>query len=201
MVQRKCLTKGLLLTLLIFLLLVLCIWIFRHYSSEGSTGGAGGTFSLTEDQIADTQVLRNVVGMNKPNAEIIQKEVAHRIVSNAPDSLYIERNVSPDTLVSNIEEKVRTNDLRLPKEAREKTDKTLIIEQPSNPDVPVGIYKINVYRNWEIGTGIGMEDGGAYIPLSIQRNYSHSHSVAFEAHYSIKKQKISGGEIQWKVHF
>lgn len=192
------------LTLLLILLALLTSFFFlweEHKEEKESTGGGGGTFSLIEEQATDAHALARLTGLSKPNAEIVSKETAHRIHSNAPDSLYIERNAAPDTLVSNIEEKVRTGDLRLPKEAREKTDKTYIIEQPKNRDIPVGIYKINTYRNWEIGTGLGMEDGGAYIPLSLQRNYSHSHSVALELHYNLKKQKLSGGEIQWKLHF
>jgi len=195
MVQRK----RLIILLLILSVLTYVFWLFSK--EEGSTGGGGGTFALTQKEAADKNVLQHIVKMNKPNAEITQREIVRKINSNAPDSLYIERNTTPDTLIPKIEEKLRTGDLRLPKEAREKTDKTLIVEQGENKDVPVGIYKINVYRNWEIGTGIGMENGGAYIPLSIQRNYSRSHSVAFEAHYSIRKQKLSGGEIQWKIHF
>ena len=100
-----------------------------------------------------------------------------------------------------VEKQLAQRDSTVPPSAYEKTDKTVVVAQPDNKDAPVAIYKINTYRNWEFGTGVGYQDGSTYIPVSLQRNYDKQHSVMAEAHFDVEKKEINGGELQWKVHF
>lgn len=146
--------------------------------------------------------LRNQLDMNKKNAEVVREriiEAQHGL--RQPETVYKEVVSYMDTPTKVIEEKIATGDSTLPPEALEKTDRTVVVEQKDNLEIPVGIYKINTYKNWEVGTGIGYQDGEPYIPLSVQRNYDRNHSVMLEAHYGLKDQKVNGGEVQWKVHF
>lgn len=158
--------------------------------------------SMEAKNAEDLNSLRNQLDMNKKNAEVVREriiEAQHGL--RQPETVYKEVVSYRDTPTKVIEEKIATGDSTLPPEALEKTDRTVVVEQKDNLEIPVGIYKINTYKNWEVGTGVGYQDGEPYIPLSIQRNYDRNHSVMLEAHYGLKDQKVNGGEVQWKVHF
>lgn len=158
--------------------------------------------SMEAKNAEDLNSLRNQLDMNKKNAEVVREriiEAQHGL--RQPETVYKEVISYRDTPTKVIEEKIATGASTLPPEALEKTDRTVVVEQKDNLEIPVGIYKINTYKNWEVGTGVGYQDGEPYIPLSIQRNYDRNHSVMLEAHYGLKDQKVNGGEVQWKVHF
>ena len=150
----------------------------------------------------NVNALRNELELNKQNAEVLQEkiiEAQHGL--RQPESVYKVPVSSHESITTYVKKQLATGDSTLPPEAFEKTDKTVVVEQKDNPEVPVGIYKINTYKNWEVGTGIGVQDGNPYIPLSVQRNYDRNHSILLEAHYGLRDQKVNGGEVQWKVHF
>ena len=150
----------------------------------------------------DLNSLRNQLDLNKQNAEVLREkiiEAQHGL--RQPESVYKVPVSSHESVTTYVEKQLATGDSTLPPEALEKTDKTVVVEQKDNPEVPVGIYKINTYKNWEVGTGIGVQDANPYIPLSVQRNYDRNHSILLEAHYGLRDQKVNGGEVQWKVHF
>lgn len=157
---------------------------------------------LTPEEAVNENVLENKLDMNKSNARETASYIRDvQIGLRRPKSLYNERNDGGGSVAYTVREKLARNDAALPKEALAKTDATIVAEQPENKDVPVGIYKINNYRNWELGVGMGIHDGKTYIPVSLQRNYSKNHSIAVELHYDLKDNKVNGGEVQWKVHF
>lgn len=157
---------------------------------------------LTHEEAVNENVLENKLDMNRSNARETAGYIREaQIGLRRPQSLYNERNDGGGSVTYTVREKLARNDAALPKEALAKTDATIVAAQPMNKDVPVGIYKINNYRNWELGVGMGVHDGKTYIPVSLQRNYSKNHSVAAELHYDLKDNKVNGGEVQWKVHF
>jgi len=160
------------------------------------------TYTLTPTEAADENILQNELKLNKPNAELAAAQIrdAQTAVKH-PQTVYHEVYESGDSVTHTVQKKLAKNDPTLPPEALAKTDKTVVAEQPENKEVPVGIYKINTYRNWELGIGAGVHDGKPYIPVSIQRNYSKNHSVALEIHCDLRAGKVNGGEVQWKVHF
>ena len=157
---------------------------------------------MTAKEAANTNVLQNKLHINRPNAEIVSEVILEaQRGARRPQSLYNAPYTPGHSVAYDVQEKLAQNDPTLPPEALEKTDKTIVAEQPENKEVPVGIYKINTYRNWEIGVGAGVHDGKAYIPVSLQRNYKKDRSVVLELHYDLKDNKVNGGEVQWKVHF
>ena len=157
---------------------------------------------LTAEEATDTNVLQNELHLNKPNAELAAEQIRDaQTAVKRTQTVYNEAYESGGSVTRTVQKKIAKNDPTLPPEALAKTDKTVVAEQPENKEVPVGIYKINTYRNWELGIGAGVHDGKPYIPVSIQRNYSKNHSVALEIHYDLRAGKVNGGEVQWKVHF
>mgnify|MGYP000863472350 FL=1 len=188
--------------LFVCLALILCVLFLGSCKHDDAVGKTQDPIVMTHDEAVNENVLENKLDMNKSNARETASYIRDaQIGLRRPQSLYNERNNGGSSVTYTVQEKLARNDAALPKEALAKTDATIVAEQPENKDVPVGIYKINNYRNWELGVGMGVHDGKTYIPVSLQRNYSKNHSVAVELHYDLKDNKVNGGEVQWKVHF
>ena len=189
--------------LILLSILIMGVLLWRVHTLERDLDNKNQQVNIMDEKHAeDLNSLRNQLNLNKQNAEVLREkiiEAQHGL--RRPETVYKEVVRYGDSPTKVIEEKLATGDSTLPPEALEKTDKTVVVEQKDNPEIPVGIYKINTYKNWEVGTGVGVQDGNPYIPLSIQRNYDRNHSILLEAHYGLRDQKVNGGEVQWKVHF
>lgn len=189
--------------LILLSILIMGVLLWRVSSLERDLDNKTQQIHVMDAKHAeDLNSLRNQLDLNKQNAEVLREkiiEAQHGL--RRPETVYKEVVSYGGSPTKVIEEKLATGDSTLPPEALEKTDKTVVVEQKDNPEIPVGIYKINTYKNWEVGTGVGVQDGNPYIPLSIQRNYDRNHSILLEAHYGLRDQKVNGGEVQWKVHF
>ncbi|MEQ2869351.1 hypothetical protein AAAV92_10890 [Selenomonas noxia] len=191
--------RAVLFVCLTILAVVLCVYGCKSTQKDNQIEN---TVIMTPEEATNENVLRNELKINKPNAH-----AAAEMISDAqrglrrPQTVYNEFSEAGGSVTYTVKEKLDRGDPTLPPEALAKTDKTFIAEQPENKEVPVGIYKINTYRNWELGVGVGVHDDKAYIPVSLQRNYNKNHSVALELHYDMKDNKVNGGEVQWKAHF
>lgn len=188
--------------LFVCLAIILCVLFLGSCKHDAVETTQEEPIVLTPEEAVNENVLENKLDMNKSNARETASYIRDaQIGLRRPQTLYNERNDDGGSVTYTVQEKLARNDAALPKEALAKTDATIVAEHPENKDVPVGIYKINNYRNWELGVGMGVHDGKTYIPVSLQRNYSKNHSVAVELHYDLKDNKVNGGEVQWKVHF
>ena len=188
--------------LFVCLAIILCVLFLGSCKHDAVVEKTQDPIVLTPEEAVNENVLENKLDMNRSNARETASYIRDaQIGLRRPQSLYNERNDDGGSVTYTVREKLARNDAALPKEALAKTDATIVAAQPENKDVPVGIYKINNYRNWELGVGMGVHDGKTYIPVSLQRNYSKNHSVAVELHYDLKDNKVNGGEVQWKVHF
>lgn len=189
--------------LILLSILIMGVLLWRVNSLERDLDNKNQQVNIMDEKHAeDLNSLRNQLDLNKQNAEVLREkiiEVQHGL--REPETLYKEVVSYGDSPTKVIAEKLATGDSTLPPEALEKTDRTVVVEQKDNPEIPVGIYKINTYKNWEVGTGIGVQNDNPYIPLSIQRNYARNRSILLETHYGLRDQKVNGGEVQWKAHF
>lgn len=131
--------------------------------------------------------------INKQNAEALSKEIVY-----VEKPVYITK-VGAETQEEALDKVQEAYDNKeFPQSAYEDTDRTLIAPKS---EYEVGVYKVNLYRDWEVGTGIGVHDKDFYIPLSIKRNYDRSHSVEAEIHYDPNETKIDGYELKYNIHF
>ena len=189
--------------LILLSILIMGVLLWRVNSLERDVDNKTQQVNIMDEKHAeDLNSLRNQLDLNKQNAEVLREkiiEAQHGL--RQPETIYKEVVSYGDSPTKVIEEKLATGNSTLPPEALEKTDRTVVVEQKDNPEIPVGIYKINTYKNWEVGTGIGIQNDNPYIPLSIQRNYARNRSILLETHYGLRDQKVNGGEVQWKAHF
>ena len=188
--------------LFVCLAIILCVLFLGSCKHDAVETTQEEPIVLTPEEAVNENVLENKLDMNKSNARETASYIRDaQIGLRRPQTLYNERNDGGSSVTYTVQEKLARNDAALPKEALAKTDATIVATQPENKDVPVGIYKINNYRNWELGVGMGIHDGKTYIPVSLQRNYKKDRSIVLELYYDLKDNKINGGEVQWKVHF
>lgn len=158
--------------------------------------------NMTPKQAQDENYVQNKLDTTKDEAKVIVVEVGKAQTNQIPPSTTVTINsTSPQEATKEITERIEKKDPTLPKEAIEDTDKTIVSEQPENEEYKVGVYKINTYKNWGIGFGIGKLGDKKYIPLAIERQYSHNKSLEFQINYSIDDRKIDGGQIVHKWHF
>ena len=158
--------------------------------------------NMTPKQAQDENYIQNKLDTTKDEAKVIVVEVGKAQTNQIPPSTTVTINsTSPQEATKEITERIEKKDPTLPKEAIEDTDKTIVAEQPENEEYKVGVYKINTYKNWGVGFGIGKVDGTEYIPIAIERQYAHNKSLEFQVNYNMDTHKIDGGQIMHKWHF
>ena len=132
---------------------------------------------MTPQQATDSNYLRNTKDMSKDDAQkavvIIEKTQSGQI---QPAGTVIVQAQSAEKATEIVKEKIQEKDPSMPPEAFEKTDRTIVTEQPNNKDYQVGVYKINLSKRWSVGTGVGVNDGDLYIPISAERLYKNNRS-------------------------
>lgn len=157
---------------------------------------------MTPQQATDSNYLRNTKDMSKDDAQkavvIIEKAQSGQI---QPAGTVIVQAPSAEKATEIVKEKIQEKDPSMPPEAFEKTDRTIIAEQPDNKDYQVGVYKINLSKRWSVGTGVGVNDGDMYIPISAERLYKNNRSLEFQVNVDAGTARPNGGQILHKWYF
>ena len=159
---------------------------------------------ITSEHAKNVNALQNELGVNKQNAEVLAKYIQGIQTGRvAPNAAFTITSSSPEQVVKEVVTRIESRDTTLPPSVYDKSDKTVVTQQPDNKDYQVGVYKINTYRNWEAGIGVGVQDGNVYVPISLQRNYDKNHSIEAEVHLDkdIMEKNVSGGALKWNIHF
>lgn len=152
---------------------------------------------LTSEQAQSIEYLKNELKMKESDA----KETAQNNQIPPTTSVTIQAPTQHDAVEKVIED-INNKEEYLPKEAIEDTDKTIVSEQPENEDYQVGVYKINTYRNWGVGTGIGTNNNDVYIPITVSRQYKKDRSIDFQVNLNPNdNMKINGVQVVHKWHF
>lgn len=188
--------------LIVVLVIVLGIGIYNLYEQNRAIKESQ---VLTSEQAKSIEYLQNELELKKQDSEEIAKKI-EQIQSNSNNYIPPVTNITvtattPKEAVEIVNNRIQEQDPTLPPEALEDTDKTIVSEQPDNEDYQVGVYKINTYRNWYAGTGIGVNDGDTYIPIVAGRQYAKDKSIQFQVNYSFNKERIDGGQIVHLWHF
>lgn len=185
-------------------ILIICVGIYinsllnRLHSAEQAAKAAQ---TMTAEQTQNVNDLQNDLDISEPVAEQLKDAIA-KAQSNTvqPQISFTVQAPTPTTAVNDVAQRIDDNDTSLPPETLEKTDKTVVADQPDNQDYPVGVYKINLKKNYYIGTGVGVNDDKLYMPVSIQRNYDKVHAISIQANVDTQG-KVNGGQVMWQVGF
>lgn len=158
---------------------------------------------MTEEQATDIEYLQKELEMNKQNAKetvtIIEKAQSNQI---PPTTTITVQAPSLPEAVQQTTERIQEQDPTLPKEALEDTDHTIVAPQPENKDYQVGVYKINTYRDWAVGTGVGVNDDDIYVPVVVSRQYEKDKSIDLQINLDPEdNMKPNGVQLVHKWHF
>ena len=154
---------------------------------------------LTAKQAVDINSLQNLLEINKQNSELLAMQIQKAQQNQVQPVTHITVQApTVEQAVADTKDRIDKKDPTLPPEALEKTDRTVVAEQPENKDYQVGVYKINTYRNWYIGTGIGVHDRDVYVPVSLQRNFSKNEAVEAQVQVDPKDMSVDGGQLMYK---
>lgn len=155
--------------------------------------------TIPVEKLTNSKSIQLELNVNKQNAQEIANQVQEvQQGKKEPVATFTDPSTSPEKAVEHVVERIEYKDTTLPKEATENTDKTVVTTDTEGTKVEV--YKINTYRNWEAGVGIGKLDGKTYIPVALQRNYDRCHSIEVQANLDTNGH-VDGGQVMWKVHF
>lgn len=185
-------------------ILIICVGIYinsllnRIHSAEQAAKAAQ---TMTAGQTQNVNDLQNDLDISEPVAEQLKDAIA-KAQSNTvqPQISFTVQAPTPTTAVNDVAQRIDDNDTSLPPATLENTDKTVVADQPDNQDYQVGVYKINLKKNYYIGTGVGVNDGKVYVPVSIQRNYDKVHAISVQTNIDTQG-KVNGGQVMWQVGF
>ena len=158
---------------------------------------------LTSQQVQDIEYLKNQLDMKQEDAKetvtIIKEAQTNQI---PPQTSITIQAPSPQEAATIVTEKIQEKDPTLPPEALEDTDKTIVAEQQQNEEYQVGVYKIDLQKDWSIGTGLGINDDEVYVPLSVSRQYEKDRAIDIQINLDPDKNlKPSGVQVMHRWYF
>lgn len=189
-------------TILLWFGLVCLIFIIVNYfynRQEQAEQKLQQAITLSEQQVTNINVLQNELKISKQNAELLASAIQKAQTNQVQPNTYI--TVQAPTIAqaaTDVKERIDKKDTTLPPAALENTDRTVVAPQPDNEEYAVGVYKINTYRNWYVGAGIGVHNNDWYVPVSLQRNYAKDKAVELQLHLDPRDKSIDGGQIMYK---
>lgn len=143
---------------------------------------------LNQQQVQAVAALQSELTISKQNAEMLANQVKAAIAGKSqPIVTFVQPAANVEQAAVNVQERINTGDATLPAAALAKTDRTVVTPQKvtqkdGTTSYQVGVYKTNLYRNWEVSAGYGRHGGDTYVPIEVQRNFDKVHSVSIEYH-------------------
>lgn len=168
--------KTVLLVILCLLLVGIAYIVGRH-SVSGQTA-ADNPAVMTQGETQDVTALRNQLDISKSNAETLQKRLAEvQSGQRAPTTTYYVGAPTVERAAQVVERQIREDDPKLPRAAREKTDRTVvapITKDADGRDLPpanqkVDVYKINLNKAHKIKAGASVIDGKALMSIGYEQ--------------------------------
>lgn len=191
---------------ILIIIILLCVSVYLYYSindQKRMEEELKQAQELTSEQAQSIEYLKNELNMRKSDAKDTVTIIKEAQNNQMPPTTSITiQSSTPQDAVNKVTEDINNKEEYLPKEAVEDTDKTMVSEQPENEDYQVGVYKINTYRNWGVGTGIGTNNNDVYIPITVSRQYKKDKSIDFQVNLDPNNNmKINGVQVVHKWHF
>lgn len=191
---------------IIFILITIAVSVYLYYNintQKQMKEELKQAQEVTLEQAQSIEYLKKELSMRESDAKetvtIIKEAQNNQIPPNT--SITIQAP-TPQDAVNKVTEDINNKESYLPEEAKEDTDRTIVTEQPENEDYQVGVYKINTYRNWGVGTGVGTNDNDVYIPIVVSRQYKKDRSIDFQVNIDPNdNMNINGFQVVHKWHF
>lgn len=158
---------------------------------------------VTAEQAQDIDYMQEKLDTNKEQTKETITIIKEAQQNQIPPTTHITVQAPslPDT-VQQTTERIQEQDPTLPPEALEETDKTIVAPQPENKEYQVGVYKIDLQKDWSVGTGLGVHNGDVYVPVSVSRQYDNNKAVEVQVNLDpSKNMKLEGVQVMHKWYF
>lgn len=158
---------------------------------------------VTAEQAQDIDYMQEKLNTNKEQAKETITIIKEAQQNQIPPTTHITVQAPslPDA-VQQTTERIQEQDPTLPPEALEETDKTIVAPQPENEEYQVGVYKIDLQKDWSVGTGLGVHNGDVYVPVSVSRQYDNNKAVEVQVNLDpSKNMKLEGVQVMHKWYF
>ena len=188
-----------LLVILCLLLVGIAYTVGRH-SVSGQTA-ADNPAVMTQGETQDVTALRNQLDISKSNAETLQKRLAEvQSGQRAPTTTYYVSAPTVERAAQVVERQIREDDPKLPRAAREKSDRTVVTpitqdkdgKDLSPDDQRVDVYKINLRKDHRIKAGASVIDGKALMTVGYEQG-------RFEALAHFDGGKYKGATVTYNI--
>ena len=158
---------------------------------------------VTAEQAQDIDYMQEKLDTNKEQTKETITIIKEAQQNQIPPTTHITVQAPslPDA-VQQTTERIQEQDPTLPPEALEETDKTIVAPQPENKEYQVGVYKIDLQKDWSVGTGLGVHNGDVYVPVSVSRQYDNNKAVEVQVNLDpSKNMKLEGVQVMHKWYF
>ena len=189
-------SKWMLMLALFFLLIGAMLFWFWHRTQKAEEQYRQAVV-LQQEQLEQTHELGKALHISQMNAKELQAAY-DALKDKPPVASFTVSAPSLEVATEQVAERINRQDMTLPPDALEKTDRTAVVKNDN--EYKVDVLKINLDKAWELSAGVGSHCGDAYIPLGVQRNYAPNKAVAAEVH--LVPEDLAKGKIKtsgWEV--
>lgn len=184
---------------LIILAVVLSYALGRHTSEEKTTAEKPAV--MTQEETQEVKVLRNQLDISRTNAEDLRKRLAEvQMGWHTPAATYFVQSPTVERAVQQVERQIKEDAPKLPRAAREKSDRTVvtpITKDADGKELPpeeqkVDVYKINLRKDHRIKAGATVIDGKALMSVGYEQG-------RFEALVHFEGQHYKGATVLYNI--
>ena len=171
----------------------------RSSASEQTTAEKPAV--MTQEQTQDAKTLRAQLDISRANAQALQKRLAEaQAGQHAPTVTYHVTAPTVERAAQVVEWQIKKDDPKLPRVAREKSDRTVVTpitkdkdghELPSE-EQKVDVYKINLRKDHRIKAGASVIDGKALMSIGYEQG-------RFEALAHFDGGRYKGATVMYNV--
>lgn len=186
----------------VFVLVLIAVGVFLWNKNNVAEEQLQKAVTMAAEQATNANYWQNQSNMNKQNAEMTAAFLKSAIAGQvAPSVTFLQTSPTVEKAAETVAERINAGDKTLPAMALQKTDRTAVVPQEvtqkdGTKEWQVGVYKVNNYKNWEWGGGVGWHGGDTYYPISLQRNFNKDRALEAEYHAGGKEK---GGEVKYKI--
>ena len=157
--------------------------------------------AMTQGQTQDTAALRQQLDISERNAADLQRKLANvQRGGQAPSTTYYVTAPTVERAAQVVERQIREDDPKLPRAAREKSDRTVVTpitqdkdgKDLSPDDQRVDVYKINLRKDHRIKAGASVIDGKARMTVGYEQG-------RFEALAHFDGSRYKGATVMYNV--
>ena len=173
--------------------------IVDHFSTRQSTAEKPAVMKQEETQ--DAERLRAQLDVSRANAEALQRRLANvQRGGQAPSTTYYVTAPTVERAAQVVESQIRKDDPKLPRAAREKSDRTVVTpitqdkdgKDLSPDDQRVDVYKINLRKDHRIKAGASVIDGKALMTIGYEQG-------RFEALAHFDGSRYKGATVTYNI--